>query len=199
MVDTITIEDLLSDLHDRIEFEIERRHEFNSRELASDLVLILNEEDPTLLSTLATRLIENEIMRQVDNIAREKRTRALHRVRRESATQKKWELLTAVGEAVSTEEDVEKRREAVISAARNLWNQSVTVAKNKRIRLKACTEEDLEYLADRFSQRAQSFGRNALFYRALRQLVIDNDVNTVGDLPEDALETAASKLESEDN
>ena len=198
MTNPITIEDLLSDLRNRIEYEIERHHEFTSRGLASDLVQVLNSEDPTFLSTVASRLIENEVMRQVDNIARDKRTKALHRVRREAAAQKKMKLLVAVGEAVATEDDLERRHDAVISATRNLWNQSVTVSKNHRIRLQACTVEDLEFLANGLTTRAHSFYRNAIFYNFLRKLVIDNNVNTVGDLPEEALEVAASKLESEE-
>lgn len=192
-----TIEDLLSDLHERIAAEVESRSDFRARNLAMEMVIALNEEDPHFLASLADRLIENEVMRQVDNVVRDRRTRALSKLRTASATQKKFKLLVQVGEAIANEEDDDARREAVIDAAHNVWQQSVTVAKDRRIRLRACTEEDLQFLADRYSQRSKSFGRNALFYNALRQLVIDSGVNTVGDLPEESLEVAAEKLESD--
>lgn len=192
-----TIEDLLSDLHERIAAEVESRDDFRARDLAMEMVLSLNEEDPNFLASLADRLIENEVMRQIDNVIRDRRTRALSKLRQASATQKKFKLLVQVGEAIANEEDDDARRDAVIGAARGVWHQSVTVAKNRRIRLKACTEEDLQFLADRYAQRSESFGRNALFYDALRQLVIDSGVNTVGDLPEESLEVAVEKLESD--
>lgn len=191
---------VLNAMRARIVEEVENRAEFSSRQLAVDLVQLWTEKDPHFLDVAIPHLVENQIMQWIDAVVREKRVAAMQRLRAASATQRRFKLLVAAQEAQDSLGGQQERQRAVIEAAHDLWDQSVTVAKNRRIKLKSCTAEDLQFLVDRFKQRADSFTRNALFYMALRDMVSANgEGTTVDDLPMSSLQKLTEKLDESEN
>jgi hypothetical protein len=202
MTEDMTMTDALNVLHNRIAEEIGTRTEFNARNVAADLIEKWNTDAPGFLDSVKDRLIENEIMRQVNDIARERRSQAMVRLRQNAAAQRKFELVRSTGKMLESRASGRTAREneqAVLNAAHSLMDQTVTVSKSKRIRLGLCTQDDLSFLVTNCQQRSKSFGRQALFYSALLNKVVANGGGTVEDLPETELLSLTEVLHDEEN